>query len=289
MPNTQSPGPQRTLVLTVLALFAFAGNSVLCRLALGDGAIDAASFTIVRLLSGAIVLSLLCRMRSTSARETRGGWTSACVLCIYAIAFSFAYTTLQTGVGALILFGTVQLTMLTVAVAGGERISLGEWVGVSVALSGFAYLVLPGASAPPVMGSMLMALAGIGWGSYTLLGRGSSDPMGDNARTFVHSLPILALLAVVRIGQEHYSAPGIAYAVTSGAIASGVGYTLWYSALRGLSTTTAAVVQLSVPIIAAGGGVLFMNESISPRLALSAGLILGGIGWVTLAASRRRV
>lgn len=284
----------RTVGLTLLVLLAFAGNSVLCRAALGDAAIDAASFTILRLVAGAVALSLLCRDSAPSARAAlaeRNGpsrWGSAIALFVYAAAFSFAYVSLETGTGALILFATVQLTMLGWALVRGERISPMEWLGIALAIGGFVYLMLPGASAPPVLGACLMAIAGIGWGAYTLRGRGSPNPLSDTKSNFVLSLPLAALLALVTIGRHELSGPGVALAITSGALTSGVGYTLWYTAMRGLTTTSAAVVQLAVPVIAAAGGIVFVNESLSARLLVSATLILGGIALVVLAPARRR-
>lgn len=275
--------PIKTIVFTCLALLAFAANSVLCRLALGDKAIDAAGFTIIRLLSGILVLLIIVGLRRNKIKASiKGGWLASIMLFLYAITFSFAYITLDTGTGALILFGTVQITMILVSMISGVRLHISEWTGIAAAIAGFVYLILPGVTAPSATGFLLMSLAGIGWGSYTLMGRGSKAPLLDTAYNFLRTLPLVILLAMFMLDLTQYSFEGILYATLSGAIASGVGYTIWYAALPGLSTTQAAVVQLLVPVIAALGGVIFVSESVTPRLIISAGLILGGILIVVL-------
>ena len=207
----------------------------------------------------------------------RGSWLSAALLFLYAIAFSFAYLSLGAGTGALILFGSVQLTLIVLALRNGERPRAWEWTGLMLALGGLVYLVLPGLSAPAPLGSALMTLAGMAWGFYTLRGRGSKDPLGDTAGNFVYSVPMTLLVRLVSFSNVHVSMKGIALAAASGALASGVGYVIWYAALRGLTTTRAAAVQLSVPVLAAWGGVLFLAEDVSMRLLLAGALILGGI------------
>lgn len=285
-------GPQgrgRTLALTGGALLAFAANSVLCRLALGRRSIDPASFATVRLASGALMLlAIRAVSRGRSPRVSRAGWMSAVVLFLYAAAFSFAYLSLHVGTGALILFGSVQATMILAALRSGERFRAPEAAGLALALGGLVYLVSPGLAAPSPVGSALMAAAGVSWGVYSLRGRGSGDPLGDTAASFLRSVPLSAAVSAIAIGVAHRSAhlswAGVGLAVASGALASGVGYVIWYAALRGLSAIRAATVQLAVPALAAAGGVLFLSERVSVRLVLSAVLILGG---VALAEARR--
>ncbi len=273
----------KTSVFTALALIAFAANSVLCRLALGEETIDAASFTVIRLLSGALVLlAILAFSNDKEASASRGSWSASLMLFVYAVAFSFAYVSLDTGTGALILFGSVQITMILLSLVSGNRLHLSEWVGVIIAFTGFVYLILPEVTSPSVMGFLLMIAAGIAWGMYTLKGRGSDHPLKDTAYNFLRTIPLVIILLVITIQDAHYSAAGVLLAVLSGGIASGIGYTIWYIALGGLSTTQAAVVQLSVPVIAAFGGVLFVSEAITARLTLSASMVLGGILLVVL-------
>jgi drug/metabolite transporter (DMT)-like permease len=273
----------RTGVLTVLALIAFAANSVLCRLALGDKTIDAASFTSVRLLSGAIILLLIIRLNQKKAiAPTKGSWAAGSMLFLYAIAFSYAYVTLDTATGALILFGSVQITIILLSLFSGNRLHWSEWLGVAIAFIGFVYLFLPDVTSPSITGFVLMTVAGIAWGVYTLKGRGSQFPLTDTAYNFLRTVPLVIVVLLLAYQEIHYSTKGIALAMLSGALASGVGYSIWYAALRGLSTTQSAVVQLSVPIIAAFGGVMFVSEMITLRLSISATLILGGILLVIL-------
>ena len=273
----------KPLVFTALALIAFAANSVLCRLALGGRTIDAAGFTSVRLLSGALVL--LCILKFCDNKigsSTKGSWSAAFMLFLYAVTFSFAYLTLNTGTGALILFGSVQITMILRSLFSGNRLLPIEWMGVIVAFSGIVYLVLPGVTAPSFTGFSLMTLAGIAWGLYTLKGRGSTNPLSDTTYNFLRSVPFVIVLGLLFFRNAHISREGMILAAISGGLTSGIGYTLWYMALRGLSATQAAVVQLSVPVIAGFGGIVFISEQISLRLTLSALLTLGGILMVIL-------
>lgn len=273
----------KALVFTSLALIAFAANSVLCRLALGGKVIDAAGFTSVRLLSGAFVLFCILKLRyPKKASPSKGSWPAAFMLFLYAVTFSFAYLTLSTGTGALILFGSVQITMILRSLFSGNRLLPIEWMGVIVAFSGIVYLALPGVTAPSFSGFSLMTAAGIAWGLYTLKGRGSKDPLSDTTYNFLRSVPFVMMLGLLFFKDVHISARGILLAVMSGGITSGIGYTLWYTALRKISATQAAVVQLSVPVIAGFGGVVFVSEQISLRLTLSALLTLGGILMVIL-------
>lgn len=287
-----TPRNSTTIFLTIFALIAFAANSVLCRLALGQGAIDAAAFTAIRITSGAVLLLTLFWLQNLKTRsesqssKTHGSWLSAGMLFLYAAPFSFAYLTLDTGTGALILFGAVQITMILTALLQGNKLHYLEWVGLITAFAGFVYLVLPGVSAPPLEGFLLMSLAGLGWGLYTVRGKGSKNPLADTTFNFARAVPFAILLLVLALKHMHVSTSGILLAVASGAIASGIGYTIWYMALRGLSTSQAAVVQLSVPIIAAFGGVIFVAESITIRLIVASILILGGIGLVVLGKNK---
>ena len=273
----------RTVILTILALIAFAANSVLCRLALDEQSIDAASFTVIRLLSGAFVLFLSLKISNRQKIVyTKTSWAAALMLFLYAATFSFAYMTLETGTGALILFAAVQVTMIFGSILIGNRLHLSEWLGMAIAFAGFVYLVLPGINTPSSAGFVLMTVAGIAWGIYCLIGRSSVNPLADTAGNFLCTVPLAVALAIVCLQNSHYSAEGVVLAILSGGIASGVGYTIWYMALIGLSATQAAVTQLSVPVIAALGGVLFVSEAITLRLTISSLVILGGILTVVL-------
>lgn len=277
----------KTIILTGLALIAFAANSVLCRLALGNEAIDASSFTVIRLLSGSIVLLIIIsstrrNSRSTAITSTKGSWTASFMLFIYATTFSYAYISLDTATGALIIFGSVQITMILLSLISGTRLHITEWAGVVVAFTGFIYLILPGVTTPSVIGFTLMTVAGVAWGIYTLKGRGSKSPLMDTAYNFFRTTPLVVLLAISTIDNINYSSEGIVLALLPGGITSGIGYTLWYIALGGLSSTQAAVLQLSVPVIAALGGIIFVSETITFRLTISATMVLGGILIVVL-------
>lgn len=267
------------------AMIAFASNSLLNRLALGQETIDAVSYTTIRLISGAIMLFMIAFLQRESGKDfLRGSWISAACLFLYAIAFSFAYLSLTTGTGALILFGSVQMTMLIVALRSGERPHVLEWIGLLLALSGLVYLVFPGLSAPPLLGSFLMMIAGISWGFYSIRGRGSQNPLANTAGNFIYAVPMILIVLLLSFQNISISSKGVIYAVISGALASGLGYVIWYAALRGLTTTRAATVQLSVPVIAAWSGVVLLAEQVSARLLIAAALILGGIA---LAVSSR--
>ena len=261
----------------MLALVAFAANSVLCRLALKSGAIDALSFTQARLLSGAVFLAVLVLLRGSANFSFRVGHIfPALALIVYAVAFSFSYITLDAGVGALILFGCVQFTMIGAGLLRGDRPAPDQWAGVALAFGGLLYLMAPGTSAPPVVGAVLMGIAGLAWGAYSLYGRGETDPALATARNFLLVAPIAVGLFFIPYTAEMNST-GLWLAVASGALASGAGYVIWYAALPSLSRLSASVVQLCVPVIAAFGGVLFIGEAISLRLIVSSLLILGGI------------
>ncbi|CAN5328561.1 DMT family transporter [soil metagenome] len=266
----------KIILYTSFALVAFAFNSILCRLALGTKAIDAPGFTAIRLISGAVTLLLISSFAG-KAKMKGGNWFSAFFLFAYAICFSFAYISLTTATGALILFGCVQATMIFAALASGERPKFLEWIGLFAALGGLVYLVFPGLSAPPLVSSLLMAIAGIAWGFYTLRGRQSTNPLADTTGNFVRSIPLIVLSALPFLPNIYLTNRGILLAVLSGAIASGVGYSVWYAALKYHTATRAAILQLSVPALAAIGGIVFLSETISIRLLLATALILGGI------------
>ena len=271
----------RIVGLTVLTMIAFAGNSVLCRLALKDTSIDAASFTTIRLISGALVLWLVASLRGGS-RQGNGNWLSAIALFVYAIGFSYAYVSLPTATGALLLFGAVQATMIGYGIWSGERLRRLQLLGLVLALGGLVALFLPGLEAPPLLGSALMLGAGVAWGIYSLRGKGAGDPTRVTAGNFMRAVPIAVVLSAITLHGANVDVAGIAYAVSSGALASGLGYALWYSVLPALKATSAATVQLSVPVIAAMGGVMLLGEPITVRLALASAAILGGIALVIL-------
>ena len=277
----------KIIAYTAFALVAFAFNSILCRMALRTGEADAAGFTAVRLASGAVALIVISYFFSESKSLKRGNWVSAFFLFAYAICFSFAYVGLTAAAGALILFSAVQLTMIVVALIRGERPGALEWLGLVIALSGLVYLVFPGLSSPPLFASGLMAAAGVAWGFYTLRGRGSSDPLADTTGNFIRTVPMMAIATIPFLSQINLSTRGIGLAILSGAIASGVGYTVWYAALKHHTATRAAVLQLAVPVIAAFGGVLLLSEAMTQRLLIAAALILGGIG-LTIAGHQRK-
>ncbi|MEL7330533.1 MAG: DMT family transporter, partial [Cyanobacteria bacterium J06559_1] len=249
--------------------------------------IDAASFSTIRLLSGAaMLLAITTLTQQQKPSLAKGNWTAAVMLFLYAIAFSFSYLQLAAGTGALILFGTVQITMILAALKQGEKPSAFEWIGLTLAMTGLVYLVSPGLESPPILGSILMIVAGIAWGFYSLLGRGSQQPVVNTMNNFVRAVPFALGVSLVSLSGLHLSGAGVILAVLSGAIASGIGYALWYAALRGLTATRAATVQLSVPVLAALGGILFLQETLSVRLMLASLMILGGVGSAVLGRQR---
>lgn len=280
------PLTTRTLLLTGLAMLAFAGNSLLCRLALKDTPIDAVSFTSLRLIAGAVMLWLLLHWRNRST-QVSGNWRSAAALFTYAAAFSLAYLHLDAGTGALLLFGAVQISMLLHGMLKGERPQRLQILGFVLALGGLLALLLPGSSAPALEGALLMLLAGVAWGIYSLLGRGTQEPLAASSGNFLRTLPFVAVLLLAYWPQLQGSTLGVLYALLSGALTSGVGYFIWYSALPGLSAFQAASVQLSVPIIAALAGSLLLAEAISLRLLLASIAVLGGIGLILRAKTSR--
>jgi drug/metabolite transporter (DMT)-like permease len=277
--------PARTLLLTAVAMLAFASNSLLCRLALQQASIDPASFGSVRLVSGALVLAAIVRLRAGPPADARADWLAAAMLWIYVSCFSFAYLTLAAGTGALILFGAVQLTMFSVGLRAGERFTAVAWAGLVLAVAGLLYLVAPGVAAPAPLGAALMAAAGIAWGIYSLRGRGAGEPVAATAGNFLRAAPLALALSLVFASTLRTSAAGVALAVASGAVTSGIGYVIWYAALPGLTALRAATVQLSVPPLAAVGGVLLLSEALTMRLMLSSATILGGIALVLFSRS----
>lgn len=278
--------PLRLTSLVVLTMLAFAANSIFCRLALKTTSIDAASFTTIRLVSGAIMLALIVRARGI-AGGPRGSWSAAVALFTYAAAFSYAYIELPVAVGALLLFGAVQVTMIGIGLKAGERFSAPQWAGFLFAVGGLVSLLLPGLSAPEPVAAGLMLLAGIAWGAYSLLGRKLGNPSAATAGNFMLALPFTAVLSLVTVSASRLDNAGVAYAVASGALASGVGYAIWYAVLPLLAATLAATLQLSVPVIATVGGVFFLGEAFTLRLALCSLAILGGIGLVIAGRQRK--
>lgn len=266
-----------TIALSVTTLIAFASNSVLCRLALAQGAIDPTSFTSLRILSGAATLWVISAILRRTSRP-KGSWISSSMLALYAFAFSYAYVSLSAGTGALILMGVVQATMIVGGIHAGERLNLVQWLGLLLALGGTVYLVSPGLTAPPLLGSILMVLAGLAWGVYSLRGRGSDDPIAATTDNFIKAVPIALGMSLIQIGGVTWTNQGVLLAILSGSITSGIGYVLWYAALRGLTATRAGVVQLAVPVIAAIGGVVFLSEVIATRLVIASLAVLGGVG-----------
>jgi drug/metabolite transporter (DMT)-like permease len=275
-----------TIALTGLAMVAFAANSLLCRAALRDAHIDPATFGAIRVTAGALVLALALRLRSRPTAQP--DWRAAAMLFAYVAAFSFAYLTLPAGTGALILFGAVQLTMFAVGLVRGERFAPRGWAGLALAVAGFVVLVLPGVAAPPPAGAALMAVAGVAWGAYSLRGRGVPDPLAATASNFLRAMPLALVLGLVFIARAHADLAGVLLAIASGALTSGLGYVIWYAALRGLSSLQAASVQLSVPVIAAVAGALWLDEAFTVRLLIAVVAILGGIGLVLTDRARGR-
>lgn len=276
---------KKVFVLTLLAMTAFAANSLLCRLALRQMTIDAASFTAIRILSGAVALYFIQQIRGRSA-HVEGSWLSALALFVYAAAFSFAYLSLPAGTGALLLFAAVQATMIIWGLRKRERMEIRQGVGLSLAFAGLVVLLLPGISTPSLGGSLLMLSAGVAWGVYSLRGKAVADATAATAGNFLRAVPLALLLELVMMRGVHAAGVGIFYAIISGAITSGVGYVIWYAALPGLNAISAASVQLSVPVLAALAGVVLLGEAITLRFVLAAAAVLGGIALVVLAKQR---
>lgn len=286
------PAVLRTTLLAIITMIAFAMNSVFGRLALSTQSIDPASYTGIRLLSGALMLAFLVSLRGgfkgrgMAKLSLSTAAIPALALFIYAAFFSFSYLTVDTGAGALILFACVQITMIGWGLVTGERPSLIAWVGIFVALSGLLYLVFPGLSAPDPLGAVLMAVAGIAWGIYSLKGRSLSNPLQATARNFIWSVLPAIIIVIVFAHIRHVEYHGVVLAVTSGAVTSALGYALWYETLKGLTATKAAIIQLTVPVIATFGGVILLNEPLTARFMVASALILGGVALVILARQK---
>ena len=278
----------RVFALTLFAMIAFAGNSLLCRMALKNTSIDPSSFTTIRLISGALMLGLIVHIRG-GTYGAAGSWLSALALFAYAAGFSFAYISLPAGTGALLLFGAVQVTMIGYGFSAGERLHKQQIAGLIFAFGGLVGLLLPGLSAPPLQGSVLMLGAGIAWGIYSLRGSSAGDATCVTASNFLRALPFAVALSIVMLPSALLDLPGVGYAVASGAVASGIGYAIWYMALQGLKPTSAASVQLSVPMIAAVGGMIFLGEPFSARFLIASAAILGGIALVVFGKRRATV
>ncbi|PZR74801.1 MAG: EamA family transporter [Chthoniobacterales bacterium] len=278
--------PTRVFILTLMAMIAFAGNSLLCRFALKQTAIDPATFTLIRIVSGAICLWVIVAIRNRPARKA-GNWFSAFSLFGYAAGFSFAYVRLPAGTGALLLFGAVQTTMIVWALRTGERLRLAQTAGLALALAGLVVLVFPGLSAPPLGASIFMLAAGFAWGIYSLRGKGGGDPIGATAGNFLRAGPMALGLSAVLWQRASFDRAGMVFAIISGALASGIGYAIWYTVLPALKASGAATVQLSVPVLAATGGILFLSEPITLRFLCASVAVLGGIGLVLI--ERRRI
>jgi len=281
----------RVFILTLLAMIAFASNSLLCRAALKQTTVDAATFTFVRIFSGAAALWLIVKMRHASGltdnRHIRGNWLSSLELFAYTAAFSFGYVDLSAGTGALLLFGAVQATMILWGLHKGERLDAIQIVGFIVAVTGLVVLVFPGLSAPPLIGSILMLGAGVAWGIYSLRGKREENPGSVTAGNFVRAVPFAAVVSIVSVRWLHVDLAGVGYAIISGAITSGLGYVIWYNALQGLKAASAATVQLSVPVLAATGGILLLGEPLTVRYLLASIAILGGIALVVALEKNR--
>jgi drug/metabolite transporter (DMT)-like permease len=274
----KAPSTLTTTLFTAITMVAFAANSLLARMALGSAAADPAGFTTVRLVCGALTLWALVTISQRRKGQNRpGSWRSGWWLFLYAAAFSYAYVSLSTGTGALILFAAVQLTMIIAGLRQGERPPLIQWIGLAVAMGGLVLLVAPGLTAPSPVGSALMMMAGAAWGLYSIRGRGSANPMAETAGNFMRSVPFAAVVMIVALRSVTLSPSGLLLAAVSGSLTSGLGYVLWYAALRGLTTIQASIVQLSVPVLAAFGGVAVLSEEVTVRLVVAGVLILGGV------------
>jgi drug/metabolite transporter (DMT)-like permease len=270
-------------LFTAIALLCFAANSVLNRLALGSDSIDACSYVGIRLVAGALTLWLIHGFShqnfSVKFPPLSKGLSllPAFYLFCYGLTFSLAYRSLASGTGAFLLFGTVQTTMLSVLLLRGERPKVSEWLGLLIAILGLIYLIFPGLSAPEPRGALLMIIAGVSWAFYTLSGKGVQNPLLVTTQNFLFSTPMILIINILNLSKSYFSTEGILYAIASGAIASGLGYTIWYAALKGLTTTQAALLQLTVPVIAAFGGVFFLSEMVTQRLVIAGTLILSGV------------
>lgn len=274
--------PALVTLMTCLAMLAFAANSLLTRTAFQTTTIDPASFTAIRLISGALMLVVILRLQGAKAAQARAGWGSAVLLFIYAVAFSFAYRDLSTGAGALVLFASAQLLMAAYGWYQGERTSL---FGLFVALGGITAFLAPSASAPPLSAAALMAVAGVAWGGFSLLGRASDSPVANTAGSFVWALPLVVVLMLVQYQHLNVDGPGALYALLSGSLTSAIGYVVWYWVRLRMTAISAGAVQLSVPVLSAQLGIVLLSESLTWGSAVAALVTLGGVAWATLTAS----
>jgi len=281
------PSAKETMALTTLSLLGFAANSLLCRTALAGARIDAASFTSVRIVSGAVALALLVRFARRGPQSKSGSWASAVALFAYAIAFSWGYLRVGAGIGSLIVFGTVQVMMVGWGIRTGERPLWGEWLGIGLALIGLSIFTVPGAHAPDVIGIGLMVVSGMAWGIYSLRGRRSSHPLLATADNFARAVPFALAASLVVVDRTHVTMAGVWLAIASGAIASGIGYGLWYAALSGHTATRAALVQLAVPVIATAGGVMLLGEEITLRFIVGGAIVASGVTLAVVFQSSR--
>lgn len=269
----------RTVWLTIAALTGFAANSLLTRAGLGGGLIDAGTFTGLRLASGALTLLVLARVRGGGrAAVTGGSWLAAGALAGYAVAFTLAYARIGAGIGALLLFGAVQITMIGTGLARGERPARLDWLGLLLAVAGLVILTRPGLAAPDALGAALMAAAGACWGVYSLLGRRRADPLGATTGNFLRATLFGVAFAGLLWSSRHVTHTGAVLAIASGSLASGVGYTLWYAALPALAAWRAAIVQLLVPVVTAAAAVVLLGEPITSRLVVAMACVIGGVG-----------
>ncbi|MEW5903886.1 MAG: DMT family transporter [Pseudomonadota bacterium] len=268
------------ILATIITMIAFAANSLLCRMALKETGIDAASFTTVRLLAGAAMLWLLMRVQRQAPLQ-HGSWRSALALFIYAVTLSYAYRSINTGAGALMLFGAVQATMLLAGFLAGERLRGWQTVGFVAAVSGLLVLVLPGVEAPALGDALLMLASGVAWGVYSLWGRGQPQPAAATAGNFLRAVPFTLALSLLALPWMQLDTRGLAYAALSGAVTSALGYVLWYRVLQHMRAMTASTVQLSAPVLAALGGIAFLGEALTRDLLIASVLIIGGI-WLVL-------
>lgn len=285
--NNNTASARRSVTEVTFAIFtliAFSANSLLCRVALGGHLIDPVSFTTLRLVSGTVGLIIFLRIIGTPKKKLKikGSWGSGFALFIYAIAFSLAYVSLSAGMGSLILFGSVQVTMIGMALRSGENLEPTQWIGLVIAICGLVYIVMPGISSPDPFGALLMSVSGVAWGVYSIRGKGVSEPVAMTAKNFTCSAPMTIIASAIGYPVAHLKPFGIILALISGIIASGLGYVIWYNALRGLTISKASVIQLIVPVLTAFGGVAFLSEKISIRLITASIMILGGVALVVL-------
>jgi drug/metabolite transporter (DMT)-like permease len=276
---------KHVLALTLVAMIAFAGNSIIVRMALASGSIGPLSFGVIRLLAGAIVLALLVKPERAFSS---GSWTGALCLLTYVVFFSYAYLSLDAGTGALILFAIVQIVMIGSGIRHGERLTTPQWVGTGTACLGLVFLLRPGtAVSPDPLGALIMAMAGLGWALYSLLGRHVEAPTLATAGNFVKAFALVLLISVPLLWirpEDFPSTKGVVLATVSGGVTSGLGYALWYCVLRYLPATRAGVAQLSVPAIAAIGGLIFLDEAVTVRLLITSAMVLGGVAIATIQA-----